>query len=107
MLPGSQGLHFEGCLDGRVKDGRGSGPKVTLCLSAVVMTTSGAVARIVLGSVCGSDAANETVGDAQQSAVFPAPSPQGKFDTRHPVPGPLLGGEGGVPRRPGGAACAG
>jgi hypothetical protein len=28
-----------------------SGSKVTLCLSAVVMTTSGVVARIVLGSV--------------------------------------------------------
>ena len=70
-------------------------------------TTSDVVARIALGSVCEIDAVSGTVGDAQQSAVVPAPSPQGEFDTRHPVTGPLLGGAGGVPTRLGVAACAG
>jgi hypothetical protein len=82
-------------------------PKVTLCLYAVATPTSGAVDRIALGSVSGIDSASGTVDDAQQSAAFLAPGPQVEFDTRHPVPGPLLRGRGGVPTRLGVAACAG
>ena len=69
-------------------------------------TIAGAVEQIELESVSGSGSASETVGDAQHSAVFLAPAPLVEFDTRHRVPGPLLGGAGGVPKRLGVVACA-
>src|SRR5215831_19112218 len=62
---------------------------------------------MALGSVWEIDAASGTVGDAQQSAVVPAPSPQVECGTRSPITGPLLGGTGGVPTRLGVAMCAG
>ena len=70
------------------------------------MTTSDAVDRIASGSVSRIGSASGTVGDAPQSAAFPAPGPQGEFDPRPPGTGPLLRGTGGVPTRLGVGACA-
>src|SRR6059058_2928650 len=80
--------------------------KVTLCLSPGVPATSDAVDRIALGFVSGTGSASGNAGDAQQSAAFLAPAPQGRFDTRPRVPGPLWEGARGVPKRLGVAACA-
>ncbi len=80
--------------------------KVTLCLLAVATTTSDAGDRIALGSVAGTGSASGNAGDAQQSAAFLAPAPQVRFGTRPRVPGPLLEGAGGVPKRLGVATCA-
>ena len=79
--------------------------KVTLCLSAVATTTSDAGDRIELGSVAGTGSASGNAGDAQQSVAFLVPVPRVRFGTRPRVPGPLLEGAGGVPKRPGVAAC--